>query len=265
MPITVAEKWDSREGTQGEGASTDLLYIIRGTDDDAEAKSALVAESPAFYGGLIRQSTHIARIGEDVWEGTVRYGTTSPPETGQSSFSFDTGGGSQHITQGRGNSARYAAPGKTAPNFGGAIGVTQDNVEGVDIYVPVYNFSETHQIAPANVTGAYKSTLFFLTATVNSDGFKGFAPGEVLFLGASGTQRGQEDWEITFKFAASPNATGLVIGGITGINKKGWEYLWVRYADSEDTAAKVLVKKPISVHVEQVYPLAAFTALGIGS
>lgn len=109
MPITVAEKWDSREWTQGEGASTDLRYIIRGTNDDTDAKSALVAESPAFYGGLIRQSTHIARIGEDAWEGTVRYGTSSPPQTGQSSFSFDTGGGSQHITQGRGTVARYSA------------------------------------------------------------------------------------------------------------------------------------------------------------
>jgi hypothetical protein len=265
MAITVSEKWDSREGTSGDGASTDLRYIIRGTDDDTAARDALVANSPAFYNLLIRQSAHIARIGEDTWEGTVRYGTSSPPQTGQSSFSFDTGGGSQHITQGRGTVARYAAPGKNAPNFGGAIGVTQDNVEGVDIYVPVYNFSETHHIDPANVTGAYKSTLFFLTACVNSDGFKGFAPGEVLFLGASGTQRGQEDWEITFKFAASPNATGLVIGEITGINKKGWEYLWVRYADAEDTTAKVLVKKPIAVYVEQVYPMAAFAGLGIGS
>ena len=265
MPITVAEKWDSREGTQGEGASTDLRFIIRGTDDDTEAKSALLAGSPLLYAGLVRQSSHIERIGEDTWEGTVRYGITSPPETGQSTFSFDTGGGSQHITQGRGTSARYAAPGKTAPNFGGAIGVTQDNVEGVDIYVPVYHFSETHHLAPSGVTGAYKATLFFLTASVNSNGFKGFSPGEVLFLGASGTQRGQEDWEITFKFAASPNATGLVIGEITGINKKGWEYLWVRYADSEDTIAKVLVKKPIAVYVEQVYPLAGFAALGIGT
>jgi hypothetical protein len=263
--ITVSEKWDSREGTTGDGASTDLRYIIRGTDDDTAARDALVANSPAFYNLLIRQSAHIARIGEDTWEGTVRYGTSSPPQTGQSSFSFDTGGGSQHITQGRGTVARYSAPGKTAPNFGGAIGVTQDNVEGVDIYVPVYNFSETHHIDPANVTGAYKSTLVFLTACVNNDGFKGFAPGEVLFLGASGTQRGQEDWEITFKFAASPNATGLVIGEITGINKKGWEYLWVRYADAEDTTAKVLVKKPIAVYVEQVYPMAAFAGLGIGS
>lgn len=39
----------------------------------------------------------------------------------------------------------------------------------------------------------------------------------------------------------------------------------MRYADSEDTAAKVLVKKPITVYVEQVYPMAAFAGLGIGS
>ena len=115
MPITVAEKWDSREGTQGEGASTDLRYIIRGTDDDSAARDALVANSPAFYNLLIRQSAHIARLGEDTWEGTVRYGTNSPPQTGQSSFSFDTGGGSQHITQGRGTVARYSAPGKEPP------------------------------------------------------------------------------------------------------------------------------------------------------
>ena len=42
MPITVAEKWDSREGTQGEGASTDLRYIIRGTDDDTDGRSGFV-------------------------------------------------------------------------------------------------------------------------------------------------------------------------------------------------------------------------------
>ena len=69
---------------------------------------------------------------------------------------------------------------------------------------------------------------------------------------------------ISFKFAASPNATGLVVGDITGIAKKGWEYLWVRYADAEDTSAKVLVKKPIAAYVEQVYPYGNFAGLGIG-
>ncbi|MBC7077795.1 MAG: hypothetical protein H5T92_05745 [Synergistales bacterium] len=87
----------------------------------------------------------------------------------------------------------------------------------------------------------------------------------MLFLGASGSKRGEEDWEITFRFAASPNATGLTVGEITGIAKKGWEYLWVRYADDVDDDAKVLVKRPIAVYVEQVYQYGDFSQLEIGT
>ncbi len=97
---------------------------------------------------------------------------------------------------------------------------------------------------------------------MNNAAFKGFAVGEVLFLGASGSQRGADDWEITYRFAASPNVTGLAVGPISGINKKGWEYLWVRYADAEDQ--NVLVKQPIAAYVEQVYELGNFSTLGIG-
>ena len=70
--------------------------------------------------------------------------------------------------------------------FGGAIGVTADGVEGVDITVPVYQFSETHYFSDAQVTGAYKGAIFSCTGKTNAGAFKGFAPGEVLFLGASG-------------------------------------------------------------------------------
>jgi hypothetical protein len=55
---------------------------------------------------------------------------------------------------------------------------------------------------------------------VNDSGFKGFAAGECLFLGAAGTKRGSGDWEIGYRFASSPNVTGLTVGDITGINKK---------------------------------------------
>jgi len=264
MPTIVAEKWDSRQTTLGDDASVELRYVILGTSDDVEAHEALLAESPTLYGGLVRQSSHIEPISDDAWEGSIRYGIQQPHETGDSSFQFDTGGGSQHITQSLGTVHSYAPPGKTAPNFRGAVGVTQDSVEGVDITVPVYNFSETHYLPVTAVTGAYKMALFSLTGTVNNAGFKGFALGEVLFLGSSGSLRGHEDWEVSFKFAASPNATGLVIGDITGIEKKGWEYLWVRYSDAEDVSAKVLVKRPVAVYVEQVYPYGNFAGLGIG-
>lgn len=93
----------------------------------------------------------------------------------------------------------------------------------------------------------------------------GLAAGECLFLGASGSKRGAEDWEITYRFAGSPNRTGLVVGPITGISKKGWEYMWVRYADSEDAAARTIVKKPVAVYIERVYEEGNFAALGIGT
>jgi hypothetical protein len=174
-----------------------------------------------------------------LWEGVARY-SNSAPQTDESVFAFDTGGGTQHITQSLANVARYAPPGQTAPNFKGAIGVTADSVEGVDITVPVYQFSETHYIDDAYVTPAYKGTLF-----------------------ASGQKRGGGDWEINYRFAASPNVTGLAVGDIAGISKKGFEYLWVRYADAEDSAARTLVKRPIAAYVEQVYPYGDLNALGI--
>ena len=50
---------------------------------------------------------------------------------------------------------------------------------------------------------------------------------------------------------------------MTGIDKKGWEYLWVRYEDAEDAAANALVKKPTAAYVEKVYEEGDFAGLGI--
>lgn len=55
------------------------------------------------------------------------------------------------------------------------------------------------------------------------------------------------------------------MGNITGISKKGWEYLWVRYVDAEDAAAKAFVKKPQAVYVERVYEEGDFSGLGIAT
>jgi hypothetical protein len=135
----------------------------------------------------------------------------------------------------------------------------------VDITVPVYNFTETHYLPDSQVTMGYRGDLFRLTGKVNNASFKGLDAGECLFLGASGSKRGSDDWEITFRFAASPNKTGLTIGDIINIDKKGWEYLWVRYADAEDPASNTLVKQPVAAYVEKVYEDGSFSSLGIGT
>ena len=143
----------------------------------------------------------------------------------------------------------------------------EGNVNGVDVTMPVLNFTETHTMSGSRVSTAYKKNVAALTGTVNRYSFRGFAAGEVLFLGASGTKRSKKasaPWEITFRFAVSPNQSGLSVGKLTVPNKRGWDYLWVRYADKVSDNRKNVVKEPVAAYVEQVYPEGDFGNLGLG-
>jgi hypothetical protein len=276
MPLTLTEKLDSRKWNTGENASVEMVYILTGTADDVAAKALIESSTAETYNGLVRQSINLepewvdTAASDGQWLATVRYGVKPPAEVGESSFSFDTGGGTQHITQSISTIQRYAPPGKTAPDFKGAIGVTHDNVEGVDITVPVFNFTVRRRLPIAQWTAAYVGTLYALTGKVNNAGFSvtingntySFAAGECLFLGASGDESSASEFvEVNYRFAASPNRTGITVGDIVNIAKKGWEYLWVRYADSEDAAAKAIIKKPVAAYVEKVYQDGAFGGL----
>jgi len=270
MAIETFEKFDSRYTSAGVDPAQERHYAVLGTDDEFAARLAVQGDSPVvidlYLDGTVlvwRQSIDMEPVGEEQWHGVVRYSTVRP--TNESTFSFDTGGGTAHVTQSLSTIATHTNPTQwlIAPDFGGAIGATADGVEGTDIVVPLYQFSETHYLPATFVTPAYKATLFFLTGKVSSAAFKGFSAGEVLFLGASGALRGGGDWEISYRFAASPNVTGLAVGPITGISKEGWDYLWVRYLDAEDSAAKALVKVPAAAYIERVYARADLNDLGI--
>jgi hypothetical protein len=273
MAIACVEKPESRRYI--EGKSAELSYVIRGTASEFSAAAALKSAAPPVFNGLYRQPVEVEPQSIDadneagcLWEGRVAYAPLeyqNPPQAGDSTFSFDTGGGAQQITQSIATVNKYAASG-AAPDFKGAIGVTADHVEGVQITVPVYNFLETHYITPADVDDAYKGAIFNLTGKVNNAPFRGLAAGECLFLGASGSRRGRgadDPWEIIYRFAGSSNRTNLTLGDISGINKKGWEYVWVRYQDAVDYVSNHLVKQPLAVYVEKVYEEGDFSTLRI--
>jgi hypothetical protein len=267
VPITVQEKF----GRVLSDESAELTYIVRGTPSDITARTELLSAAPTTHNDLPREDAEVEEIAAEMWLGVVRYASSSgsTPTGNDPTFSFETRGGTQHITQSLATVGSYASGDiPAAPNFRGAIGVTADGVEGVDITVPIYTFSETHYLSPTAVTTAYKNSLFVLTGRVNSSGFKGLDAGECLFLGAAGSRRGTSSddlWEISFAFAGSPNVTGLSVGTIAGIAKKGWEYLWVRYQEAEDTTAKMLIRKPVAAYVERVYREGSFSSLGIGT
>jgi hypothetical protein len=79
----------------------------------------------------------------------------------------------------------------------------------------------------------------------------------------SGSKRDLEAWDLQFGFAFSENATGITIGEITDIDKKGWHYLWVYYELFDDTDNHAIVKVPANVFIEKLYLPGDFTGLGL--
>ncbi len=269
--VTVEELFEGRTELVSSKSTAEVPYLVRGAADEAEVKVAITAETPMFYAGLLRKAVEISEhITADTWKVNVRYERPEPGEEGtpepDPTFSFDTGGGSQHITQSLETKNKYGP--SASELLGGAIGFDGENVVGVDITVPVYNFAETHYLLPEVVTESFRQLLFRATGSVNNDAFRGFQPGEVLFLGASGSRQGDDPedlWEVTYKFAAAVNRTDIQVGDIGPIEKKGWEYMWVQYAPEVDEDVKVLIKKPVAVYVERVYPETTFALFGIGA
>lgn len=273
MSTVIVEHYGSRAATLAEDASRSsyrLAYRVLGSEDDAEVRARVEATLPAYYAGMRFQQYSIEHQGGGVWIAEAQYAVYIPKTEGESVFTFDTTGGTQHITQSKETTGLYSATGQAAPSFEGAIGVNGDSVEGCDITVPVYAYEETHYVPHAAVTEAYRSVILALTGKVNAAAFKGMARGECLFQGARGSRRGLGPWEITYRFAGSQNLTddgfsqGLTIGEVIEVRDKlGWEYLWVRYADAVDGVT--LVRKPRYAYTERVYDFGDFSLLGIGT
>jgi len=290
MPIYWVEDNSSRSATIARiGRKAQSVYKkswkLFGSSDDLAIHQSInqnltVANLFWDYPGnpamrLQAESYSVEYLGDDAWQLEVTYvkeGAEDPEENDplKRTRSFDTGGGTQHITQAE-TENRF---GTNAPDQQKAIGVDGDSVNGVDIVVPSLTWTETYDVPHQFITAQYIKTLSKLTGTVNNAAFRTFDAGEVLFLGSSGSQewdsaKGEGPWNLSFKFSQSPNAgagktlPALTIGTIANIVKDGHDYLWVRYEDA--VASNALLKRPKAVYVNRVYRRENFTQLGLGS
>jgi len=263
-----------------ERSTVDVKYHALGyaSDSSVHEEAARFFQTNRFYDvlgyRLLVSNYGISHLGGDAWEVTASYesmGFTDDqtPEPMKRSRQFDTGGSTVHITQAF-NENKF---GTDAPDMNKAIEVDGDSVKGVDVVHPALQWTEQYDVPAGVVTAPYIKTLASLTGCVNLAAFRTFAAGEVLFMGCNGSQQWDEEkgdgpWNLSYKFVASANAgagqtyPALVIGDITGVEKKGHEYLWVRYEAA--TSGTSLLKKPKYVYVDQVYRTASFNALGIG-
>ncbi|MDR2169444.1 MAG: hypothetical protein LBP59_04810 [Planctomycetaceae bacterium] len=257
-------------------SSITLRYNIIGTDSATEADEALMENSPESIGNgdneLKRNSVTVTKASNSSFEGVIEYNKPDKEEkeeveedgSGISyTYSFDTSGGTQHVTQSYQTLGSFAAQGSTAPNHNGAIGVTDGDITGCDIIVPQLTFTASKSMKGI-IAPSYIRQLASLTGKINMNAFMGFGEGELLFEGATANQNFSDEgphFDLTLKFRASPTMHNIQIGNITVTQKRGWDYLWVQYIEQEDTDSKNTKKFPIAAYVEAVYQEENFSSL----
>lgn len=161
-------------------------------------------------------------------------------------------------------------------NFGPFIGVTDTDVEGVDILVP----KQTMTINKLRDTfsNQYRLTIAQLAGKVNRESFRGYDPGQVLYAGAHVEERGTGKVRVSHRFLINPNAPsdrevlfeyatpdpadpGGVILNQGRIDKDPWQYVWFiskRRANTDLGFMEVLID---SGHLTTVYDNDVFADL----
>lgn len=259
------ESRDSRRTTTNPPTYT-ATYTAAGSNDSAYVRAYAIAATPTIVslidGMLYRQDISVDPIGFEQWKVTVPYGK-SQKAAGSYRLTFDTTGGTIHISASKETIGKY--PSTTAPDYKQLIGVNKDDVTGADIVIPALKISVHFNHPMAIITLARIKYLQSITGMVNSAAFLTFAAGEVLFLGASGSEGTDAETEVTYQFAMSANASGLTIGDVASVVKKGHELAWIKYKDAVDTVGTddLPVKQPEFVYVERVYDTVDL-ALGLG-
>lgn len=282
MATTVQRSYEAdrvETDKDGEITARELLYLVFEAADEDAAVSAVMAEAPEKDGdGLKRRGATVEdRLAPDAWKVRVAYapsgGDDEDDDEDPNGYTFDTGSGTMHRAVALSHIGDYAPEDGTVLDFDGAIGVDADgNVGGVDVVMPQPGFTETVDISKKHFKARYKRRLIAMTGKVNEKKFRGYAPGEVRFDGASASRNGG-NWRVTFRFSVSPNAEKIEVGDIVIEGtaqkpaKEGWDYLWFSYADAEtkDEAGNVVavVRRPVCAHIERVYERGDFSQLDI--
>lgn len=180
-------------------------------------------------------------------------------------WSFDTSGGTAHITQSLETISSTKRGGGAAPDFKRAIGVQKNgggaSIDGVDVGVGKLRISRTTNFR--FITLNYLRELSRMTFTTNDAAWFTFERGESLFVGASGSHDGSEaPWKITHNFEISLNETNiLVCDGLTVPSKRGHQYIWAAYSEQID--GNDFLSLPNAAYVERVYRESSFRKLGI--
>ena len=241
MPEIVVSEGVGRSGqlVAGGNASITRQYEVFNATNEADAILAtneylelISGTSPATYGALLIDRIDVDETALDHYVTKATFKTfqrRAAPASLETQFNFEIRLEPIKVKLPVGGITVFKADGEAdwEPVLINDQGDGEEP-EGVDIYEPTYDESETHWIPLTSLTEAYKLTLKRSVGKVNSSTFRGNEAGEVLLIGVSGARRGATDAEVTFRWSVRENQSGISLGGVNGVTKKGWQYIWPR-------------------------------------
>jgi len=254
------ERPDSRAWTT-DPPSVTYRFKASGEHDDGIVRAYSLTGTPLVIysdvGTLFRGNIQIEPDGHKQYIVTVPYGPRKR-ETGSSTFRFDTTGATITIKAAKQHVASYPSGGSANPHKG-SIGVTKDGkVEGADIVIPALKLIYTFKHPAGVINENHARALAGVTGMTNALPFRGFAAGELLYLGSTGEDGTETEASVDYVLVASKNVSDLQVGDIMGIVKGGHHLLWIEFKNEVDGGKPAV--QPERVHIERVYDPVDFAA-----
>lgn len=265
MSVILKELFRGRRETiEDDAPEAEIAYVVTGAANEDEVKAAALAGIPAFLGELERKTVTIEdRLAPTIWAVTARFekASTDPgvQSVSNSTSAFNIATTTKHLTQSLETLGKY---GPKAKDLKGVIDFDGKEVRGVDVVEPTLTFSLSQTWHSDLLDATIRALFTSATGATNSRSFQGFAAGEVLFLGMS-IQTKYPKSDMTFNYAVRSTVPAATVGSIAVPARPGWSYQWVQYAERIDGGQ--LVRVPVAVYVERVYPEFDLNLLGGGS
>lgn len=213
-----------------------LPYSLGGDAFDyvSSAVMALIQQNYATYvtpmGTLFWNSIQLhENVYAQQYEISVTYSPTDR-QSGTYQITMDEGVGNVHVTAGR-RIAGFNGTGVCPDNKG--IFFNGEEVTGTEVPVAESRIVISYRHPQAFLNRAYIRAIGTLRGYPCSDGFLGYAAGEVRYMGGPFTETDTEA-TATYNFDISPNVTNLTVGECVVTEKSGFDTLSPTYEPAED-------------------------------
>lgn len=239
MAIKIEEAYNSQNlSTSTDSQECVLKYIVHGASSAKEAETEVGAypiPSEVGFTGRVSLATEpiyfdSANIDNSIFEVTKSVSKTDDEDY---RLSMSTTSVNQTIAL-RG----IAAPGSykfwdNADGAGSPINVKLEKgkmeVQGADILIPVMILDMSY-VCSKTEWKALEPIISRKAGMINSDNFKGYQPGELLFSGFQVQKLNAEEYQLSYTFSISPNED-LQAGEFILEAPSGWDAKWTYFGE----------------------------------